>query len=73
MFFLFNKELIFLIVYLDEVHEYIFQIFFRIFSDFLLVEQSLYLDLLCEEIYQKSIQNLIVYLDKVHKYFPRFS
>ena len=53
MFFLFNKELIFLIVYLDEVHEYILR-FFRIISDFLLVEQSLYLDLLRKEIYSKS-------------------
>ncbi len=58
MFFLFNKELIFLIMFRDEVHEYISLIFFRIFSDFLLGEQSLYLDLLRKEIHQKSIQNL---------------
>jgi hypothetical protein len=47
-------------------------IFFKIFSDFLLEEQSLYLDLLRKEIHQKSIQNLIMYLDEVHEYFLRF-
>ncbi len=60
MFFLFNKELIFLIVYLDKVHEYFFR-FSLGFSQISCSESNppkaiilIYLDLLRKEIYSKS-------------------